>query len=305
MKNLHALLALPVIAMALTACKDNDDKTYTPVETVPTITPAPGATPTTAPAPTVTATATPTPAPTTDPGTNPTTGPTTAPSASPAPTISPEPSATPTPEPTPTPGLAGRVDSGVPEGASVVVDLGANCLACSVENKDNILLADWDQFATAQLQVGLLDIVGLDEVMVTVNLAQPIDPAVAITTPTGGSVLPNLAGFVISFVDSPLVTLSVLPTIEIATLNAGTVVGDVDTYGFGLFDIIGIGTLFGETNNARVYLGTDATAPYDAIRLTLTASVADLLLGINLHQVAVAGVTGSISGEVGAPIPSP
>lgn len=303
MKNLPALLALPVIAVALTACNEND-KTYIPVETVPTATPAPATTPTMAPttAPTPTGSATtPSPTPTAGPGT----GPTLVPTTSPAPTATPLPTASPTPEPTPTPGLAGRVDSGVPEGASVLVNLGDSCLSCDVVNKDNVLIADWEQFATAQLQVGLLAAGGFGEITVTVNLAQPIDPALEITSPAGNAVLPDLAGFVVSFEDSPFITLSVLPTIEIAVLNGGTVVGDVRNYGFGLFDLIGIGTLFGETNNARVYLGTEATAPYDAIRLTLTASVADLLLGINLHQVAVAGVTGSISGDVGSPIPSP
>lgn len=297
-------LAVSVVALSLAACSSSNSKEdNVPVGTTPTGTPTPVAT--VSPTPTSAAV---TPTPTMAPGGNPTPAPSAGPSATPIPTGSPNPSVTPapsaspdpsaTPAPTPTPGLAGRVDSGVPAGSTVVVEPGSTCLVCTVSNETAVLDPDWENFATASLQVGALAAIGgLGELVVTVNLPQSIDPTVAVPAANGGTTLPDNAGFVVSFPDSTLASLSVLPTIEIAVLLDGEVVGDVTSYGYGFFESLALGTVLQDINNARVYLGNEASGPYNAIRLTFTASIADLLLNINLHQVAIAGVAGSIAGD--------
>ncbi len=294
MRKTSTSLALVTLALTLAACDSNDDKTYTPVGSNPTGTPTPAVS--TTPAPTgVNATPTPTAAPGVSPTPAVSSTPVATPTTAPAPSATPSPSAS--PAPTPTPGLAGRVDLSVPAGSSVVVTAGQTCILCDVTNKDSVLDPDWANFATASLQVGLLAAGGFGDLTVQVNLPQVIDPSVPLPNASGGTTLPSNAGFVVSFPDPSLLSLSVLPSIEIAVLNGDAVVGDVASYGYGFFESLALGSVVQDINNARVYLGTAATGPYDAIRLTFTASLADVLLNVNLHQAAIAGVPGSIAGD--------
>ncbi len=304
MKTLASSLTLCVVTLTLAACGSSNNKSYTPVGTSPTPTASPTTSPTSAPTPTGTETPT-TPTPTNAPATNPTPTATANPTPTAAPTTAPSTSPTPTAVPTPTPGpLAGRVDSGVPAGATVVVEAGPSCIACGVNNETAVLDIDWDNFATASLQVGLLAAGGVGELTVTVNLAQAIDPTVSITTPLGGTAFPDQPGFVVSFPDAALLTLSLFPAIEIAALKDGEAVATT-TYTYGALNLIGLATFLNDINNAPVYLGLSAddavTVPYNAIRVAFTASVADVLLAIDLHQVAIAGVTGDVSGDLPAP----
>lgn len=260
-------------------------------------------------APTGTPTASPTAAPTGGPGLTPT--PTTAPSVAPSPTtaVSPTPTTGPTtePSPTPTPGAAGQVDLLAPtNGGTVETSSGFSCVVCDVSNAVGALSTDPEDFATAMLSVGLLSALenegtGSDELTLTVRLPLTLDPATPFPldaqNPSAGGIHPDHAGFVVSFPDSALISLSLLPTISISVLNDNEVVGGPTSYGYGFFEFLALDSPAQDINNARVFLGADADAPYNAIRIAFTASVVDALLNINVHQTVAAGTSGSIEGD--------
>ena len=231
--------------------------------------------------------------------------PTPAPSASPSPaptaTPTPTPAPTPAPAPTPPPGEAGQLNAPVPVGATIESNAGFGCPACSVSNLEAILDPDPDNFATASVNVALLGTGGQSDLDVIVTLPSPLDPAAELPLNPNDPSSPVFArdepGYVISFPDPTLLTLSLAPTIELTTLLDGVVVDGPEFYGFGFFDSLALGTPLQDINNARVFLGVPATAPYDAVRLAIYGAAADLLLNIDIHQVGVDGFTGSVSGD--------
>ena len=68
-------------------------------------------------------------------------------------------------------------------------------------------------------------------------------------------------------------------------------------YGFGFGDGFALGSVLQEINNAEVYLPVTATQSYDAIRLSLTGTVLNTLLDVDVVAACVDGVGGSISGD--------
>ncbi len=183
---------------------------------------------------------------------------------------------------------------------------GTGCVSCGVENLDAILDADPDNFATANLDVALLNALGSQvdmgaQLQVSAKLANAVDPGVPLpldaNDPFSAELPPSKPGFVISFPDVSSLTVSLFPTVDIEVLREGEVVGGPQSYGFGFFDAIVVATPLQDINNARVYLGVDANEPYDEIRLTLSGSVADLFIPLNIHQTALHGFAGSIAGD--------
>lgn len=233
------------------------------------------------------------------------------PSATPTPSGSPAPTQMPTPTPTPTPGESGRLDAPAPAvGTTVEVTTGLACgipLACTVDDLENILDPNPENFATANLNLSLLsaleDVAIGDEALgINVVLSRTVAPTEeAAMDVFGNPILANSPGFVISFPD-PILTASVLPQIRVSLLNGGEVVGEPNVFSYGIQDGVAFGSflngpLLPDINNARVFIGTQATEPYDTIRIGFTGSILDLLLAIQVHQVGISGVSGSISGD--------
>lgn len=182
-----------------------------------------------------------------------------------------------------------------------------------MENKDLILEADPDNFASVSLNLALLgtvaELADSEAVTITVNLTNAVDPAVGIpidaSNPESDLSLPDSPGYVISFPDPNLLSASVLPVIRISVLNGDQIVGEVKEYQWGVLDLIGLGiAALTDINNARVYLNTIAAGPYDKIRISFGRSLLDLLINIDVHNVGFNGVAGTISGNVENPLPS-
>lgn len=199
-------------------------------------------------------------------------------------------------------GAAGRVELLVDAtNATISQSAGPGCLVCSVDNVDGVLDVDPEQFATAHLSLGLLG-AGIDsDLSVTVELGTTVDPALEVALDpmdeNSEMVSPSTPGFVISFPDVTLVSLSLLPSIGIETLKDGEVVNDPQYYAFGIAEFLALGIVGIDINNARVFLGAPASEPYDAIRLSLSGAVVDLLMNLNIHQVGLNGQIGSIEGD--------
>lgn len=184
--------------------------------------------------------------------------------------------------------------------ATVATETGAGCISCSVEGAEAVLAPSEEEAAalTAFVQAPLAADSG---VSVVVSLPEVADPAV---TPAGGDpdapleerqFPPSMPGFTVSFPDAAAAA-GVLPDLTVETLLAGSVV-DTTFYAFGFFDSIAVGTFLQDINNATVYLPVEATAPYDAMRLTLSGVAANVMLSVNAHNACTFGVGGSISGD--------
>lgn len=215
---------------------------------------------------------------------------------------------------TPTPGNAGRLDLYAPsEGVNVVVDTAVvTCLlnlGCSVDNKDAVIDPDAENFATANLAISVLGLAlealtQQEAMTITVEFPEPIQPAIPLLNHEGFWVEPNSPGFVISFPDPNLVTLSALPEVRIYALDDEDNVLNMEAYPWGLLDLIGLGVVgLTDINNAQVYLSTSALVPYSKIRIAFAQALADVFLNINVHQTGLAGVAGSISGDSRNPVP--
>jgi len=184
---------------------------------------------------------------------------------------------------------------------------GTGCVICGVTNLDAILDPNPDNFATANVDVALLNALGEQvdmgaELIVSASLNSLVDPTVEApidpTDPTSPLLARSQPGFVISFPDVNLLALSVMPTISISTLREGAVVGGPRDYGFGVFDFLAAATVLQDINNAQVFVGVDAgDEPYDEIRFTVSGTIVDVFVPINIHQTALHGFPGSISGD--------
>jgi hypothetical protein len=211
---------------------------------------------------------------------------------------------TPAPTPTPPPGQAGQLNLGVPTDASpeVTVTTGPGCLLCNVDTPEAVIDGNTDSSALAALNVALLG-GGLDSaVSITVDLGTTVDPTVALPLDPedelSATLNPDQPGFVISFPDVQLVSLSVLPTITIEALSGGEVVGTPASYGYGFFEFLALGIVGFDINNAQVFLSVeDVDTEYDALRISFTSALVDLLINVNVHEVGIHGFNGSIAGD--------
>lgn len=265
------VIGLAVLALAISACDDSDSSSSA---------------------------ASPSPTPTATPGT------------SPSPSPSPDPSATPTPTPTPTDyGEKGACLVPVSPTATTAVATGMGCLNCSVSEPGAVTTLNQDDAATMSAFLSLLPVGGQSDVSLRVNLALEQDPNVIPMTeeelddegnvvtpsvPLGPA--PNTPGFVVSFPDPTIIAAGILPELLIETLKGDEVVENA-AFGFGFGDGFALGSVLQEINNAEVYLPVQATQPYDAIRLSLTGTVLNLLIDVNVHDACINGVGGSISGD--------
>lgn len=302
-----------VLLSSLVGCSSEDDKVYTavsaPSSSGGTQTPTPSAAPT----------ATATPAPTVTPSATPTGTPSSTPTATPTAEPTAPPTVIPTAEPTPTPGKAGALYLKVPqEGASVDVAVSQfSCLAgfgCGVGNEEAILDPDSGNFADVNLYLSLLgtlvEFAEQEAITITVNLPTTVDPSIGIPIDPNNAesvvLRPESPGFVISFPDPALLSLSVLPEVRISLFNGDEMVGEATQYPWGLLDLIGLGIVaLTDINNTPVYLSTTATAPYDKIRISFAGALLDLFVQINVHNVGLNGAPGVISGDSENPLPFP
>lgn len=224
---------------------------------------------------------------------------------------------TPTPAPTVTPAPAptappAEVEKGQvnlllsPSVATISSSAGTGCVMCGVTNLEGALDPDPDNFATANLDVALLNALGSQvdmgaEITISVSLAGPVNPAVPLAVepgnPASARIEPNQPGFVISFPDISTLSLSLAPAVEVSALSGGEVVAGPESYGFGFFDALVLATPLQDINNAQVFLGVPADASYDEIRMTLSGALVDVFLPVNVHQSVLQGFTGSISGD--------
>ena len=220
------------------------------------------------------------------------------PTASPSPTAAPEPTATPqpgeSPEPTPTPtpdfGEKGACITPVSPAAEVTVTEGPACLICDVETPEAITTLNRQDSARLSMSLGLVPESGLSDLAVTVSLGEAQQPVADQGADAGQP------GFLVSFPDVSLLTAAIAPVLNVDALANGEIV-ETATYGFGFFDRLVLGLVGVDINNAQVYLPVEATAPYDALRLSLTGGLATVLLNVDVHAACVAGVGGSISGD--------
>lgn len=211
---------------------------------------------------------------------------------------------TPAPTPTPPPGQAGQLNLGLPTAGSpeVTVTTGPGCLLCNVETPEAVIDGNTDSSALAALNVALLG-GGLDSaVSITVDLGTSVDPTVALPLDPedelSATLNPDQPGFVISFPDVQLVSLSVLPTVTIEALKDGEVVGTPGSYGYGFFEFLALGIVGFDINNAQVFLSVEGVdTDYDALRISFSSALIDLLINVNVHEVGIHGFTGSIAGE--------
>lgn len=231
------------------------------------------------------------------------------PDTTPAPTTSPDPSASPTATPTPTPdpdyGEKGACLVPVDTDATTSVATGMGCVACGVSEPDAVVTASLEDVATMSATLSLFPVGGESDVALEVALGKTLDPTMVLSeevTDEQGVVTqeavpaPNSPGFVVSFPDPSILSAGVLPELLIETLSGGEVL-ESSSYGFGFGDGFALGTLLLDINNAEVYLPVTATQSYDAIRLSLTGTVLNTLLDVDVHAACVNGVGGSISGD--------
>lgn len=262
------VIGLAVLALTISACDDSDSSSS---DATPTPTPTPG--------------------------------------ASPEPTASPDPSASPTatPSPTPTPdyGEKGACLTPVNTDATTAVATGMGCVACGVSEPDAVVTASLEDVATMSATLSLLPAGGESDVALEVALGSTLDPTKPLSeavTDEQGNVIeeavaaPDAPGFVISFPDPSILAAGVLPELVVETLSGGEVV-ESSAYGFGFGDGFALGSVLQEINNAEVYLPVTATQSYDAIRLSLTGTVLNTLLDVDVVAACVDGVGGSISGD--------
>ncbi len=238
---------------------------------------------------------------------SPTPTPTATPGASPSP--SPDPSASPSPTPTPDFGEKGACLVPVSPAATTSVATGMGCVACGVSNPGAVTTLVQDDQATMSATLSILPAAGQSDVSLEVSLLLEQDPTVIPMseeeTDENGNVTqeampigpaPDSPGFVVSFPDPSILSAGVLPELLIETLSEGEVV-ESSSFGFGFGDGFALGSILQDINNAQVYLPVQATLKYDAIRLSLTGTVLNTLLDVNVHAACINGVGGSISGD--------
>lgn len=188
--------------------------------------------------------------------------------------------------------------------ATTSVEVGAACPGCTIDNPDGVLNPDLADAAALYAFLAALPVGGAADLSLSVNLGQVLDPSVVpqpeedLAEGEEAPLLfaPEAPGFTVSFPDVAAVSAGVLPDLTVETLLNGEVV-DTTFYGFGFFDSLAVASFLQDINNAEVYLPVAATAPYDAIRLSLTGIVANLSLNLNAHAACTFGVGGSISGD--------
>lgn len=205
------------------------------------------------------------------------------------------------PAPTPPPGNAGQINLIVDsELATATWAAGAGCLACNVNNPEGVLDPNPENFATMTVNLATLG-AGIDSSLgLSVNFARTVYPSVEVPLDANdpeSAVLPaNMPGFVVSFPDVQVASASVSPLITIEALAGEEVVAET-TYAFGLGDSLAVGLVFVDINNAAVYLGTEANAPYDSIRISMSGVLADALINLDVLQAGLHGFSGSVSGD--------
>ncbi|HZP11735.1 MAG TPA: Ig-like domain-containing protein [Nevskiaceae bacterium] len=183
-------------------------------------------------------------------------------------------------------------------GATVDVDKGSLCLACSVENPDNVIDAPpADPFSAdetaARMNVSLsaVDLLGLGFINITVNSTDGHgNPVVLNPLATPANPGPPV-GFFVGRPVADLLSAEVLAQTSIDTLRNGQVIAaDHSSPGAGsdplVLELLGtaiVGPGIGEDERILLHT-TKTTAPFDAIRLTFSPSVASALATLDVFN---------------------
>ncbi len=221
------------------------------------------------------------------------------PTATPLPTGLPDPSASPlptaTPAPTPLPDFGEKGACLVPADAQSTVSsaAGAGCISCTVTTPEAVVSGSLEDSALMAATLSVLPAGGQSDLSLLVELPETVQPDQFGDDFTK----PDAPGFVVSFPDPALAAAAVLPEVLFVFLMDGSVVDSVSS-GFGFGDSIALGTLLQNINNAQVFLTLDEpSAAYNALRISLTGTVLNTLIEVNVHEACISGVAGSISGD--------
>ncbi len=185
--------------------------------------------------------------------------------------------------------------SNTPPGATVETDKGALCLACSVEDPENVIdsaptapNASDDTAARMNVSLSALDLLGLGYINITVHAAPGAVFSVGATDIENGPRGPAV-GFIVGRPVNDLLLAEVLAQTSVQTLRNGEVV-DTSSPSAGsdtlVVELLGAPILPpGIDEDERILLAIpETTGEFDSIRLTFSPAVASALATLDVFN---------------------